>query len=233
MEGKHISIKSFVAHNLKRIRGHIFYLIDFHYDMRICGQSLSRYIPSVYRDDKNGIGMTGTESTRYPILKKIFSNIQITEKDSFMDVGCGMGRVLAFCIKEKYPCSLNGIEINEISGNIALSWVNRYDQIRVEIGDAFKIDYNPYTILFLFRSFLPKTFLEFIKLLESNLTHPITLLYYADQQSGWLLNERPGWKIKKREIVKKIYGIRLPENPQWYSIWEYIPQKNPKHKNLP
>ena len=182
--------------------------------MQICGQSLSKYITSVFRDDKNGIGMTGTESTHYPILKIIFSNVQITDKDSFVDVGCGKGRVFAFCIKEKYQCSLNGVEINEVSGHIALSWIEKYNQIHVEIGDAFQLDYNLFTILFLFRPFLPKTFLEFIKLLESHLTHLVTLIYYEDQQSGWILKERPGWTLKKRDVIRRIYGILIPEGSQ-------------------
>ncbi len=209
---------------MHKIRTRFFFTIDHSYDMRICGRSLSQYIPSLFRDDKNGVGMTGSQSTYYPILKKIFKHVQITEKDVFLDVGCGMGRVLAFCVKEKYPCSVNGIEINDIPGKIAEKWSEKYENVHVTIGDAFKIDYNPYTVLYLHRPFLPKTFAEFIGILESQLTHPITFIYWVDQQSGHYLNGRDGWKMKHREIIKRIYGVKLPCGPQGYSIWEYTPK---------
>ena len=216
-------MKHFFQNLINKGRARIFYTYDHYYDMKICGQSLSEYIRSLYRDDKNGIGMTGSQSTHYFILEKIFANVVIKGNDSFLDVGCGMGRVLAFCVKEKYPCSINGIEINEVPGKIAETWSEKYDNVHVTIGDAFQIDYNPYTVLFLHRPFLPKTFIEFIGILEAQLTHPITFIYWVDQQSGHYLNGRVGWKMKHREISKRIYGVKLPCGPQGYSIWEYTP----------
>lgn len=210
---------------IKKVRGRFFYTIDHFYDMHICGRSLSEYIPSVFRDDKNEIGMTGSQSTNYLILKKIFRNVEIKESDAFLDVGCGMGRVLAFCVKEKYPCSLNGIEINEVPGKIAQEWSGKYDNIHVMIGDAFQLDYDQYDVFFLNRPFLPKTFAQFIDVFESRVSHPITFIYWVDQQSGYLLKNRKGWTMKKREIVRKVWGVKLPGGPQGYSIWEYIPLK--------
>ena len=57
-------------------------------DQRIYGQSLVKYVPSVYRDDADGVGMTGSQSTSYVILDRIFSHVRLTEEDSFLDVGC-------------------------------------------------------------------------------------------------------------------------------------------------
>ena len=178
--GNFKKIKQYNNLIVKKIRTRFFYTIDHFHDMRICGRSLSQYIPSLFRDDEKGVGMTGSQSTYYPILKKIFKHVHILEKDAFLDVGCGMGRVLAFCVKEKYPCSVNGIEINEIPGKIVEAWSAKYENVHVIIGDAFKIDYNQYTVLFLHRPFLPKTFFEFIGILESQLTHPITFIYWVD-----------------------------------------------------
>ena len=135
-----------------------FWIIDRLNDYRICGQSLTRYVPSIYRDDANGVGMTGSQSTSYVILERIFSHVQLTEQDVFLDVGCGKGRVLAFLLKKHMPCKMYGIEINEVSGKVAMDWTQKYEQVIVTLGDAFKLDYNPYTVLFLGRTFLPKTF---------------------------------------------------------------------------
>ena len=203
----------------------LLWLIDGIIDWRICGRSLVKYVPSVYRDDAKGVGMTGSHSTSYLILKRIFSHVNLTAEDSFLDVGCGKGRVLAYLLKEHAPCTLSGIEINEISGRVAEEWVTKYTQVSVMIGDAFKLDYNPYTVLFLGRPFLPITFMEFLERLEGTLSHPITFIYWVDQQSGHLLADRPGWEMHYRETLNKIYGIKIAKVPQSYSIWTYDPRK--------
>ncbi len=199
--------------------------MDRFIDRRICGQSLVKYVPSVFRDDANGVGMTGSQSTSYLILKRIFSHVSLTADDSFLDVGCGKGRVLAFLLRNRAPCALSGVEINEISGRVAQEWTERYPQVTVMLGDAFKLDYNPYTVLFLGRPFLPKTFLQFIERLEGTLEHAITLIYWVDQQSGYLLRERPGWKMEYREKLSTIHGLWISKAPQSYSIWTYDPSR--------
>lgn len=192
-------------------------------DSIICGQSLVEYVPSVYRDDANGVGMTGSQSTHYLVLNRIFSHVTLSERDSFLDVGCGKGRVLAFLLKKHAPCKLSGIEINEAAAQVALDWTRKYKQVKVIQGDAFRLDYNAYTVLFMGRPFLPKTFLQFLETLETNLTHPIRLVYWVDQQSGYLLKDRPGWRRQFRETLKTVWGLKISRTPQSYSIWDYDP----------
>ena len=194
-------------------------------DKRICGASLVPYVPSIFRDDRNGVGGTGTQSTRYIILKRIFSHVQLSPSDTFLDVGCGKGRVLAFLIREKCPCQLYGIEHNEEVGKMAAGWAKRYDRIHIAIGDALQLDYDPYTVLSLARSFLPRTFLSFVERCEDTLTHPITLIYWYDQQSGHLLRNRPGWEMQMRGRISRIHGIKVYTPTQFYSIWKYDPAK--------
>ena len=205
-------------------------------DRCICGQSLVKYVPSVFRDDANGVGMTGSQSTSYIILNRVFSHVTLTPEDSFLDVGCGKGRVLAFLLKQHAPCTISGVEINEISGRVAQEWTVRYPQVTVTLGDAFQLDYNPYTVLFLGRPFLPKTFLEFLVRLEETLTHSITFVYWVDQQSGHLLRDRPGWEMEYRETLTTIHGMRIAKSPQSYSIWTYDPSSridgNDEHEEI-
>jgi hypothetical protein len=136
--------------------------------------------------------------------------------------------VLAYLIKAHAPCNLNGIEINEIAYNVAQEWTKKYDQATVMLGDAFKLDYNPYTVLFMGRPFLPVTFLQFLEAFEAGLNHPITLIYWVDQQSGFLLNGRPGWKKKYGEKLDYIKGLKISGTPQSYSIWTYDPSLRKK-----
>lgn len=205
------------------VSGKILRTIDRCIDIRICGQSLVRYVPSVYRDDVNGVGMTGSQSTSYIILERIFSHVSLTKQDVFLDVGCGKGRVLAFLLKKHATCTICGIEINEVSGQVALDWSRKYEHVNVIMGDAFQLDYTPYTVLFLGRPFLPKTFEQFIEKIETSVTHPITLIYWVDQQSGYLLRDRPGWEMLFREKLKSVCGLKIAKVPQSYSIWRYNP----------
>lgn len=206
-----------------RINITILQLIDSLIDYSVCGQSLVKYVPSVYRDDQNGVGSTGSQSTNYLVLKRIFSHVRVTSQDVFLDVGCGKGRVLAFLLKTHAPCRLYGIEINEVSGLVALEWTKKYEQVNVTLGDAFQVDFNVYSVLFLGRPFLPKTFLQFIEKIETELTHPITLVYWVDQQSGYMLRNRLGWDMQFRETITTIHGLRVARYPQSYSIWSYVP----------
>lgn len=200
-------------------------MADSRMDQRICGQSLVKYVPSLFRDDKNGVGGTGSQSTHYALLKRVFSHVELKSTDTFLDVGCGKGRVLAFLVKEKCPCPICGIEHNEDVGRIAANWAAKYEQVYVIIGDALQLDYNRFTVLSLARSFLPKTFLAFAERLEETLTHPITLIYWYDQESGYHLKNRPGWTMTMRETITRIHGIRIHTWPQSYSIWIYDPKK--------
>ena len=211
------------AHNV--FSAHLLRLMDEVIDKRVCGTSLVQYVPSIYRDDKNGIGGTGSSSTHYGLLKRIFAHVALTPEDTLLDVGCGKGRVLAFLLKEKCPCRLYGIEHNPEVGRIAMEWSKPYGQISILIGDAFALDYAPYTVLTLARSFLPVTFLSFVERLEQTLTHPIRLVSWYDQSTAKCLRSRPGWTLEYREVVRCIHGIRVAYFPQAFTIWTYDPAK--------
>ncbi len=192
-------------------------------DRRITGQSLVKYVPSTDRDDANGVGRTGSQSTPYMVLKRIFSHVELKDNDSFLDVGCGKGRVLAYLVKIKTPCHITGIEISDEAGKIASEWADLYDQVTVIQGDVFALNLNDYTFFFLNRPFLPKTFLQFIEKMEEEIKHPITLLYWVDQQSGGYLKDRPGWTMTHREKIFKIHGLMMASCSQGFSVWKYEP----------
>lgn len=221
LKKKHLNFKFFryKIHNL------MLTAYDRRIDRKICHRSLCKYVPSVFRDDDNAIGSTGSQSTHYLILREIFSNVNLTENDHFIDIGCGKGRVLAYLIKENAPCCLNGVEINEIPGNTAREWTKDYNNINIIIGDAFKINLNDYNVFFLGRPFLPNTFLEFLEKLEKDVTHPVTFIYWVDQQSGHYLKDREGWTLQYREKLQKIDKYIIFPIPLGFSIWNYNPEK--------
>ncbi len=207
--------------------------MDNNIDQYVCGQSLGEYVPSIFRDDANGIGSTGSQSTHYLVLDHIFSCVELKSSDTFLDIGCGKGRVLAFLVKEKCPCEIYGVEHNERVGIIASEWSRKYSNVHIIIKNAFSLDYNAFSVLFMGRPFLPKTFLEFIEYLEKTLIHSIVLIYWVDQQSGYLLMNRLGWKMQTRKRLNRIYGIKVVNSPQAYSIWNYDPKKREDKEKSP
>lgn len=193
-------------------------------DRRICGQSLVKPVPSMFRDDRKGIGGTSSSPTHYAFLKRIFSHIELKPSDAVLDVGCGKGRVLAFLLKEKCPGRLYGIEYNPKVAEIAKNWSERYPQVQILIGDAFELNCNDYTVLTLARSFLPVTYELFVQKLEETLTHPITLVSWYDQGSVRWMKKRPGWRMEYHELVKRIRGLRIASSPQSFTVWTYDPE---------
>lgn len=199
---------------------------DWIIDRRICGRSLGKVVLDMCGDVKTQIGGTGTESSPYIYLKRIFSYIRLDETDKVLDVGCGKGRVFAFFIKEKYPCRIDGIEHNADVAKIAQEWTAKYPQIRVIVGDAFLADFNQYTVLTLSRPFFWHTYCEFVEKLEEKLTHPIAMLsWHEDPRVRDFIKIRPGWHIVHHEFTNRIHGLYLRHCPQPFTVWTYDPDE--------
>ena len=215
-------LKRFVRRKVLNVSQRFISLYEGRIDKRLCGCSLAKYVPSLYRQS---MGATGSQSSPYRALKQIFAEEQFTEQDSFLDVGCGKGRVLAYLNSIGCPCPLTGVELNADVAAFTQAWAERFDNITIIHGNAFELDLNRYTVLFLGRPFEPETFYRFIHTLEANMQHPFTLLYWWDTQSGGYLENRPGWERTRRLMVGKKEGLSkyFFGGPQGFSHWEYTP----------
>lgn len=196
--------------------------LDRRQDMKICGVSLTKYVPSLYRES---MGATGSHSTSYSALEIIFQNVNLTEKDRFIDIGCGKGRVLAFLIRNKFTGKITGIELNEQVANYAMQWVTRYPNINVIHGNAFELNLDSYTIMFLGRPFETDVFIKFVDKIENEMTHELLFIYWCDQVNGNYIDNRKGWHKHKREKIYKVNKIPIFTCPQRYTIWSYNPLK--------
>ena len=196
--------------------------LDNRRDMRICGEKLGVFVPSPFGED---VGATGCQSAPYRGLDKILKDLVLTDRDSFIDIGCGKGRVISYMVSRGFPCRISGIEINPEVAEVARRWTSRYPGVEIIEGDAFGLDYNDYTVLFMYRPMETFTFKMFIELLESTLTHDIRLYYYVDGQSGYYLNDRPGWTLLTRQEMFFVRGFSIHKEPQRYSVWTYSPDK--------
>ena len=193
--------------------------IDGIRDRKTCGVPLSKYVPS------SAAGATGSQSTPYPVLETIYRDADFQAEESFLDVGCGKGRVLAFLLKKKCRWKLTGIELNKAVADFAKSWTDAYPEIELICGNALELNYDPYTVLHLGRPFEENLFLQFVGQLERTLTHPIKLYYWVEQESGHMLSGRPGWTRECRKILFFKKGFFIAMTPQTYSVWTYKPDE--------
>ena len=99
----------------------------------------------------------------------------------------------------------------------------KYPQINIINGNAFELDYDPYTVLFVGRPFETEAFYKFTHHLEATLRHKIRLFYWWDTQSGAYLENRKGWTMLRRDIIYKSHGLYMYRCPQRFTVWEYTP----------
>lgn len=197
----------------------LFQLYDCYWDWRIAGRVLERTEPA-YNDET-----LRSMPTKYHALYEIFRDSELTAEDSFIDVGCGKGRVFAYLLKCHFPGSITGVELNPEVAAVAQAWIKRYPQVKIVVGNAFDMNYDDYTVMYLFRPFKRRFVIQLIQLLESQLTHPLRLYFLTDQFSGDYIDQRPQWRLIKRGQVYRKHGLFLFVCPQRYSVWEYVPQR--------
>lgn len=188
-------------------------------DIWLCGSWLAR------KREVNVNGGTSYEPTRYWALKILFKDAKFSEKDSFVDIGCGEGRVIVWLINKRFPGQITGIEKDPDVAAIAKNWMERRpnENVRLIEGDAMEQFYNDYTIMYIFRPFNEEFFEKLILRVESQLTHPIRFYYLTDFFSRKYLTGRQGWTMIKRQYIWKIYGLYIFPAPQFYSVWVYTP----------
>ena len=206
----------------RKLSGQITTACDMVKDFKICGKSLTKYVASV---DRKVLQATGSESARYWALDEVFKEIKFNKDDKFIDVGCGKGRILAEMERIKFPGQLYGIELNPDVAKYAQDWANRYDNLTIMSGDAFKLDYNDYNIIMLCRPFLEEMYVTFLEKMEKDIKHPVTVILYVDNYMAKYVKDKPQWTMHKQEVVFKKGLLAYSYYPVRYSIWTYDPTK--------
>ena len=207
----------------RKLSGQITTACDMVKDFKICGKSLTKYVASV---DRKVLQATGSESARYWALDEVFKDMKFNKDDKFIGVGCGKGRILAEMERIKFPGQLYGIELNPDVAKYAQDWANRYDNLTIMSGDAFKLDYNDYNIIMLCRPFLEEMYVTFLEKMEKDIKHPVTVILYVDNYMAKYVKDKPQWTMQKQEVVFKKGLLAYSYYPVRYSIWTYDPTKN-------
>jgi len=154
-------------------------------------------------------GRTGSSSSTYNDLKRIFSTVRIEKNDVLIDIGCGKGRVLNFLLAQKLNCPIIGVEIDPVVGRVTKKRFQRYPKIKILIGDIEdkKIFPESGTIFYLCNPFSDKILRNFSnQILEKinrgfykNTNRPLILYNYCFFLH--VFEENPFWEVTKLENV--------------------------------
>lgn len=200
----------------RKICGQLTTLYDTLRDYKLTGCSLSKYVNSIDRSIS-----TGSESTRYWSLDSIFDDFDFEDAESFIDIGCGKGRVLAYVKSKGFKGNIYGIEHNPDVAEYAQAWAEKKENITVLSGDAFDLNCDDYSIIYFNRPFTENVFNNFVAKIENEVTHKIRVICYVDNYMAKSLKDRTGWTMQKQEILFKKGTIAYSYYPLRYSIWEY------------
>lgn len=184
-------------------------------DWRLGRISLNGRIPSRFAET----GAYGTMSSDYRCMDEVFRVQPLKETDTFIDVGCGEGRVLTYLYLRGFRGKMIGIELDpevaktaqmrtEACANISILCANAL-QTRELIREA--------TALYLYNPFNEVVLKGFIEMVEAECRHPVTLYYCWDIHRRFL-DKRENWTILRRSTVPRPGGKDV-----FYTIYRYEP----------
>lgn len=204
---------------LKLISNYVLNIFDAIYDILYCGTMLNKRIKNA-----NINNCTNSESCRYLIIKKIFSTVNFLGHSMFLDVGCGQGRILGYLYNNFPSLCITGIEINKDAYLICKRWVKKKN-IRLFFGDVFNFDLSEYSIFFLGHPFYREQFRLFIDQIERQVKQNSLLICVIDSHYKDILDNNYKWEMMGREKISRYKGLFLLNNPNYFSVWCYSPNK--------
>ena len=193
-------------------------------DIALCGVALGAERETRFADQ----GAHDLAPTHYFILEELFSHLSLTEDSHLLDVGCGVGRVLAFFLREGFPGRATGVELDPELASFTAAWAGRHPNLEVIQGSALDLDLSVYSDFYLFNPFAPNVLQQFIETLECQRSTPCTLIHMSDNGDTWHYVGRPGWTQLHTGTIQTLrnargYQVRVYEDPQHYSIWRFDP----------
>ena len=193
-------------------------------DNAICGLSLGDERETRFAAQ----GAHDLAPTHYFILEELFSHVTLDEDSHLLDVGCGVGRVLAFFLREGLPGRATGVELDPQLAEFTRSWIRGHDNLDVIQASALDLDLAAYTHFYLFNPFAPNILQQFIESIEYQASSVCTLIHMSDNGDTWHYVGRPGWTELHSGAIESFknargYAIKVFDYQQHYTIWRYDP----------
>ena len=191
-------------------------------DVSTCGMSLAEWEATRLRSQ----GAHDPTPTHYFVLEELFGHFHFGSDAHLLDVGCGTGRVLAFCLQKAFPCKVTGIELDPQLASVAREWTARCDGVDALQGSVLDLDLGQFTHFYLFNPFDSDVLQRFIAQVEAQVKRPCTVVHMSDNGETWWYMGRAGWsEVASGEIVgfRNAFGseVKVFEHPQHYTVWRY------------
>ena len=145
-------------------------------DIATCGRSLMRLEDTRFAS----AGAHDPTPTPYFVLEALFAHFDLTPDSHVLDVGCGMGRALAYFAEAGPPGRMTGVELDPALAEFAAAWAKDKKNLRVICSDVLNIPLAPYSHFYLFNPFDTAVLLKFLAMVESEATRPISLVHMSD-----------------------------------------------------
>lgn len=200
------------------------FVADAERDRAICGRSL-------ICDDATTLASAGAHdptATPYFVLEELLPAIGLGPQSHLLDVGCALGRVLAYCVDTGCRARVTGIELDPKLAREASSWASAYPQLEVGCGSVLDEPLAPYTHFYLFNPFDTAVLVRFLDRLERQARHAVTVVHMSDNGERYAYLGRSGWQILKQGSIQDHRlpsgrTVRVYAHPQTYTIWRYEP----------
>lgn len=126
-------------------------------------------------------GAFNTQSSKEYFVQLILDNVPITENDIFVDVGCGVGKVLSM-LNTHSKLTIIGVEIDPIVAAFARDRVKDMDNVRVITGNILdcKSEIMLATVFYLFNPFNSNVLDSFLALVEEIGRKDVRIIYSND-----------------------------------------------------
>lgn len=171
------------------------------------------------------------EATSYWMLDELFNHYEIDNQKTFVDFGCGKGRLL-FYVHYYFQASVVGVEMNDQLYREALINEASYLQhkkrkqkpIRIEheLAERYEIEQEE-AIFFLFNPFSLQIFTKVIhNILRSVEEQPRTvdvILYYPAEEYVTFLETQTPFQLWKEVTIPRLSKINPREK---FSVYRYI-----------
>lgn len=197
---------------------------DVERDRAVCGRSLACDVATSF----GSMGAHDPTATPYFALDELLSGIGLGPESHLLDVGCALGRVLAYCVDTGCPARVTGLELDAGLARQAVSWASAYPNLEVRCGSVLDEPLAPYTHFYLFNPFDTAVLTRFLDRLEREARQTVTVVHMSDNGERHAYGARDGWRVLRQGSIQ---DHRLPSGgfvrvyayPQTYTIWRYEP----------
>lgn len=160
------------------------------------GSFLGGMIPTSYAH----LGAEDVGNSDYAVLPALFAG-RIQDGDVLVDVGCGKGRVLNWWLAQGLDNRIVGLELDAAVAARTARRLRRYENVRIEAGDAIANLPADGNVFYLFNPFKKPVVERFVAALKTRLAsgRRLVVVYYNCRHLDVFEND-PAWRVERAAL---------------------------------